>query len=102
MDPNVALPLGASVLSFIFAILLTAQWRERRRPYQLIWAIGMTWYGVSAGTEFLGGFAGWSEPLYRAWYLVGAVWGAAWLGVGAGHRTCPSRSPRSSPWPSCT
>jgi len=82
MDPNVALPLGSSVLSFIFAILLIDQWRERRRPYQLIWAIGMTWYGVSAGTEFLGGFAGWSEPLYRAWYLVGAVWVAAWLGLG--------------------
>ena len=82
MDPNVVLPLGSSVLSLLFAILLFDQWRERRRPYQLIWAIGMLWYGVSAGTEFVGGFAGWSEPLYRTWYLVGAVWVAAWLGLG--------------------
>jgi len=82
MDPNVVLPLGSSVLSFVFAILLIDQWRERRRPYQLIWAIGMAWYGISAGTEFVGGFAGWNEPLYRTWYLVGAVWVAAWLGLG--------------------
>jgi hypothetical protein len=82
MDPNVVLPLASSVLSFVFAILLFDQWRERRRPYQLIWAIGMLWYGLSAGTEFLGGFRGWSEPLYRAWYLIGAVWVAAWLGLG--------------------
>ena len=82
MDPNVALPLASSTLSFVFAAFLIDQWRERRRPYQLIWAIGMLWYALSAGTEFLGGAIGWSEPLYRAWYLIGAVWVAGWLGLG--------------------
>jgi hypothetical protein len=79
---NVALPFASSVLSFVFAIFLLDQWRERRRPYQLVWAIGMLWYGLSAGTEFLGGAFGWSEPLYRAWYLIGAIWVAGWLGLG--------------------
>jgi hypothetical protein len=82
MNPNVVLPLGSSLLSFVFAVFLIDQWRERRRPYQLIWAIGMLWYGISAGTEFLGGAFGWSEPLYRIWYLIGAVWVAGWLGLG--------------------
>ncbi len=82
MDPNVALPLGSSLLSFVFFAFLIDQWLERRRPYQLIWAIGMLWYALSAGTEFLGGAAGWSEPLYRTWYLIGAVWVAGWLGLG--------------------
>jgi hypothetical protein len=82
MDPNVVLPLASSLLSFAFFVLLIDQWRTRRRPYQLIWAIGMLWYALSAGTEFLGGAFGWSEPLYRAWYLIGAVWVAAWLGLG--------------------
>jgi hypothetical protein len=82
MNANVVLPFGSSLLSFIFFIFLIDQWRERRRPYQLVWAIGMLWYGLSAGTEFLGGAFGWSEPLYRAWYLIGAIWVAAWLGVG--------------------
>jgi hypothetical protein len=82
MDLNVALPFASSTLSFVFAALLIDQWRERRRPYQLIWAIGMLWYALSAGTEFLGGAFGWNEPLYRAWYLIGAVWVAGWLGLG--------------------
>ena len=82
MEPNVFLPLGSSLLSFVFAVFLLDQWRERRRPYQLIWTLGMLMYGVSAGTEFLGGALGWSEPLYRAWYLTGAVWVAGWLGLG--------------------
>jgi hypothetical protein len=82
VDLNVALPLASSVLSFVFAAFLLDQWRERRRPYQLVWTIGMLWYGISAGTEFLGSAFGWSDPLYRVWYLVGAIWVAAWLGLG--------------------
>jgi hypothetical protein len=82
VQPNVLLPFLSSLLSFVFALFLLDQWLERRRSYQLIWTIGMVWYGISAGTEFLGGAFGWSEPLYRVWYLVGAVYVAAWLGLG--------------------
>jgi hypothetical protein len=82
MEPNVVLPLLSSTLSFVFALFLLDQWLERRRSYQLAWTVGMLWYGISAGTEFLGGAFGWSEPLYRTWYLVGAVYVAAWLGLG--------------------
>jgi hypothetical protein len=79
---NVALPLASSLLSFVFFAFLIDQWRERRRTYQLVWAAGMLWYGLSAGTEFIGGAFGWSELLYRAWYLIGAIWVAGWLGLG--------------------
>jgi hypothetical protein len=82
VQPNVVLPFLSSMLSFVFALFLLDQWLERRRSYQLIWTIGMVWYGISAGTEFWGGAFGWSEPLYRAWYLIGAIYVAAWLGLG--------------------
>ena len=82
MNLNVILPLLSSLLSLVFFVFLIDQWRERRRPYQLVWAIGMLWYGLSAGTEFLGGAIGWSDPLYRVWYLIGAIWVAGWLGLG--------------------
>src|SRR3954471_694115 len=79
---NVLLPLLSSSLSFAFAGLVLAQWARRRRSFQIIWAVGLLWYGVSAGTEFLGSAFGWSEPIYRAWYLIGAFFVAAWLGMG--------------------
>ncbi|HET8567699.1 MAG TPA: hypothetical protein VFM93_01780 [Candidatus Limnocylindria bacterium] len=82
MDPNVVLPFLSSALSFAFAALVFAQWRARRRPFQLLWTVGPLWYGISAGTEFLGGILGWSDPLYRAWYLIGALYVAAYLGAG--------------------
>jgi hypothetical protein len=79
---NVILPFGSSMLSFAFFALLVDQWRQRHRPYQAIWAVGMLWYALSAGTEWVGGAFGWSEPLYKSWYLIGAIWVAGWLGLG--------------------
>ena len=82
MNPNAVLPLLSSVLSFVFAAMVADQWLRRRQPYQLVWTVGLLWYGISAGTEFIGGAWGWSEPLYRVWYLIGAVYVAGWLGLG--------------------
>jgi hypothetical protein len=79
---NVILPLLSSALSLVFFVLLVDQWRERRRPHQAVWALGMLWYALSAGTEWIGGAFGWSDLLYRTWYLIGAVWVAGWLGLG--------------------
>lgn len=88
---NVVLPLGSSVLSFIFAYLVLDQWWQRRHSFQLVWGIGLLWYGISAGTEFLGGAFGWSEPLYRTWYLIGAFFVAAYLGAGSIYLLSKSR-----------
>jgi len=82
VNPNVVLPFLSSALSFIFAVFVADQWVRRRQSYQLVWTIGLLWYGISAGTEFLGGLLGWSEPLYRTWYLIGAIYVAGWLGLG--------------------
>jgi hypothetical protein len=79
---NVALPLGSSVLSFAFAAMVFDQWWQRRQAFQLVWAIGLLWYGIAAGCEFVGGAFGWNEPLYRVWYLTGAFFVAAYLGAG--------------------
>jgi hypothetical protein len=82
MSPALALPLVATVLSAVFVVLLLDQWLRRRRPYQLAWAIGVAWFGVAALAEVVGTAAGWNGVLYRVWYLTGAVWVAAWLGLG--------------------
>jgi hypothetical protein len=82
VSPNVVLPLLSSVVSFVFAAAVLAQWSRRHRAFQLVWAVGLLWYGISAGTEFLGSAFGWNETLYRAWYLIGAFFVAAYLGAG--------------------
>ena len=79
---NVVLPLGSSVLSFVFAALVLDQWWQRRHSFQLVWAIGLMCYGLSTGAEFLGGTLGWSSSIYRVWYLFGAFLVPAYLGAG--------------------
>ncbi len=82
MDLAVVLPALTSILALVFSLALFDQWRERRGGFQLIWGIGMLFYGVAAGAEALAGMGGWNEALYRTWYLTGAVWTAGWLGLG--------------------
>lgn len=82
VDPDIILPFLSSALSFTFAAMVADQWLRRRHPYQLVWAVGLLWYGISAGTEFIGSAFGWNEPLYRTWYLTGAFGVAAYLGLG--------------------
>ncbi len=78
----VALPGLTALLALAFGIALLDQWRDRHRAYQLVWAVGMLFFGVASGCEALAALNGWSEPLYRTWYLTGAVWTAGWLGLG--------------------
>lgn len=79
---NIALPLCSSLLSFVFAAMVFSQWLQRRRAFQMVWTIGLVWYGISAGTEFLGSAFGWNSALYHVWYLIGAVFVPAYLGAG--------------------
>ncbi len=79
---NIALPAASSVLSFVFAGLVLDQWWQRRRAFQLVWAIGLLFYGISTAAEYFGSAFGWSAMLYRTWYLVGAFLVPAYLGTG--------------------
>jgi hypothetical protein len=82
MNLTVLLPALTSLLALVFSALLLDQWRERRRAYQLIWAIGMLFFGIASGCEAIAAIGAWNELLYRTWYLTGAVWTAGWLGLG--------------------
>lgn len=77
------IPSLTAILALGFAVALLDQWRERRQTFQLVWAIGMTFFGVAAGCEAIAAAGGWNETLYRVWYLTGAVWTAGWLGLGS-------------------
>ena len=79
---SAALPALTAVLAFVMAIALLDQWRDRRQPFQLVWAIGMGFFGIASGCEALAAAGGWNEALYRTWYLTGAVLTAGWLGLG--------------------
>jgi len=50
---NIAvIPLASGVISLIFAVTVLDQFFTRRKPYQLIWAIGLFMYFISTGPEY--------------------------------------------------
>jgi hypothetical protein len=79
--PSALLAALTSVLALVFAAALVDQWRERRRSFQLIWAIGMLLYGLAAGFEAIGEAMGWNGWLVRGWFVSGVAT-PAWLGLG--------------------
>jgi hypothetical protein len=46
------IPLVSTVVSVIFGLAVLDQFFARRKPYQLVWAIGLFMYAVGTGTEF--------------------------------------------------
>jgi hypothetical protein len=76
------LPALTSILAFVMTIALLDQWRERRRSYQLAWAIGTLLFGLASACEALAAAGGWNTGLFRIWYVAGAVLNVGWLGLG--------------------
>lgn len=76
------IPLITCIVSFIFAATVLDQYFARRKPYQLLWAIGLFMYCISTFAEFWWNVQGHVEIMYRLWYLVGAVLVAAYMGQG--------------------
>jgi hypothetical protein len=75
-------PLVTCIVSFVFAVTVLDQYFARRRPYQLLWSIGLFMYCISTFTEFWWNVYGHIDVLYRLWYLIGAILVAAYLGQG--------------------
>ncbi|MBI2853166.1 MAG: hypothetical protein HYX84_08755 [Chloroflexi bacterium] len=76
------IPLLSAIVSLVFALSVLDQFFARRKPYQLVWALGLLMYFVATAAEF------WMEAqeinavAYRLWYLFGAILVAAYLGMG--------------------
>ena len=79
---NFVVPLLASIVSLILAITVLDQYFARRKPYQLIWAIGLFMFFLSMGSAFWIEAWGLNKTAYLLWYLFGAILVAAYLGMG--------------------
>src|SRR3712207_1534889 len=76
------LPALTAVLATIFVVALARRWRRNRRPYLLVWAIGIAAFGLGAAAEAAFRLLAWNPLFFRIYYLCGAILAAAWLGQG--------------------
>lgn len=77
------IPIVTTLVSVAFSWVLFKHWRNKPSAYYLLWwFIGGVMYGVGTLTESLTSVFGWSEPVFRAWYISGALLGGAPLAQG--------------------
>ena len=79
---NFIVPLISVILSFVFALTVLDQFFARRKPYQLIWAVGLLMYFITAGSVFWIEAYVLNQTAYQLWYLFGVILVAAYLGMG--------------------
>ena len=77
------LPVVTTVVAIAFTRVLYRHWdRNRSVRYVMWWMIGVALYGLGTLTEATTTVFGWSEPVFRTWYVAGALLGAGPLAQG--------------------
>ena len=78
------IPIFTTLVTIPFTVILFKHWRRKPEAlYVLWWAIGVMAYGLGTLTESLTTLFGWSLPVFKAWYIVGALLGGAPLAQGS-------------------
>lgn len=74
------------VTTMVAALLFRTLWFHwRRKPgarYLMWWMIGVGFYGLGALAEVITTITGWHGPVFRTWYIAGALLGGAPLAQG--------------------
>jgi len=81
-------------VSVLFAVAMALRYARRRRPYQLVWTIGLAMFAAAALAGVLARAGGATESEYRLFYLFGAILNVAWLALG----TLYLLTPRVARW----
>ena len=76
------LALVTTLIGTLFTLAVFVQYLSRRKPYQLVWTLGLLLYTVGAFLWFLREAVGMSGAIFRLWYLTGAMLVPAYLGTG--------------------
>ena len=84
-------PLGAALMSSVFAGQLAKQYLAKRRPHQLAWTVALGMFALAALATAEGVRAGWTPGLFRMYYLFGALINVPFLAVGTVYLLAPRR-----------
>src|SRR5690242_11518754 len=79
---SLLLPSLTAILAAIFAASVLRRWSRNRRPYLLLWGIGIVAFALGSAAEAVFALKGWNGLVFRIYYLCGAILAAAWLGQG--------------------
>ncbi|GMQ86751.1 MAG: hypothetical protein BMS9Abin07_2345 [Acidimicrobiia bacterium] len=86
------LPVITTIVAAAFFRVLWLHWRrDPSARYVMWWMIGVGLFGLGTLTEALTTIFGWQEPIFRTWYIAGALLGGAPLAQGTVYLLMPRR-----------
>jgi hypothetical protein len=77
-----ALAAGACLVAIAFAMSTFERWLARGRRHELAWALALSLFAAGAAFLWIGASTGWTVPVFRGFYLFGAVVNVPVLAVG--------------------
>lgn len=78
----VIFPLIASILAFSCCLMVFRDYLARPKPAGITWTIAFAIFGIAALAEVIGSVIGWTAPLARLYYVLGATLVVGYLAVG--------------------
>lgn len=86
------IPILTTLFSAYFTYVLYVHYTRRHKANHILWWLfGVVAYGAGTFTESLITLFGWNEPLFKSWYILGALLGGAPLAQGTVYLTYSKR-----------
>jgi hypothetical protein len=80
---DTVLALFAALAATAFSIDLWVDYRRRPRPHIAAYGVGMTMFAIATWCFYIGVTFGWTGPVYRTFYLFGAILNIPFLALGS-------------------
>jgi hypothetical protein len=65
--------VAAAIVGVAFGLSTFERWLRSRRPHELAWSGALAMFAIAAAALAVGAQAGWSGPVFRTFYLFGAI-----------------------------
>ncbi len=82
MTLDAALAAAATLVALAFGLATFDRWQRRRRAHELAWSISLALFTLGSGALWWAEAHGWSSPVFRLFFLAGAVLNVPWLALG--------------------
>lgn len=82
---------AAALVAVAFGLSTFERWLANRRRHELAWSVALAMFAVAAGAMAAGAQGGWSGPVFRLFYLFGAIVNVPVLALGTIYLLAGSR-----------
>ena len=79
---RIAVAVAAALVALAFALSTFERWLARRRRHELAWSAALAQFVVAACALAVGAGVGWDGPVFRTFYLFGAILNVPFLALG--------------------